>query len=136
MARIARLVVDAVAVAVYAPYEYRDVIKCFPGRRWNPQHKCWLVGASFADAMAEALKAAGCTVIVTRHGGAEDGAHRDHHVVGAGWAETLFAAVGPARAAAVYRALSRVLHPDAGGDTALMRELNAARDRQRCRGAA
>lgn len=134
MDRVARLVVDTVAVAVYAPYEYRDVIKCFPGRRWNPQHRCWLVGASFDDAMAEALKAAGCTVIVTRHGGAEHGAHRDHHVIGAGWAEALFGAVGPSRADAVYRSLSRVLHPDVGGSNQLMGQLNAAR--QRCGGAA
>lgn len=127
--RVARLVVDAVAVAVYAPYEYRDVIKCFPGRRWNPQHRCWLVGASFADAMAEALRAAGCSVIVTYHR-----AQQRAELRGGGWADELFTAVGPSRAEVVYRALSRVLHPDAGGDTALMQQLNAAR--QRCRGAA
>jgi hypothetical protein len=28
----------------------------------------------------------------------------------------------------VYKALVRVLHPDAGGDIKLMQELNAARD--------
>ncbi len=127
MARIARLVVDAVAVAVYAPYEYRVVIKCFPGRRWSPQHRCWLVGASFADAMAEALRAAGCSVIVTHHG-------RTDAVVGTAWADQLFAAVGPARVDAVHRALTKILHPDHGGVVRLQQALNVARDR--CRGAA
>lgn len=45
------------------------------------------------------------------------------------WAEALFAAVGKDRQDAVYKALSRVLHPDVGGDTALMQALNDARRR-------
>lgn len=133
----ASIVVDGTAAEVYAPYEYRDVVKCFPGRRWNPALKCWLIGSSFGEAMAEALRAAGCTVVVTRRGGAERGAaDDDQHVVGAGWADALFAAVGPGRADAVYRALSRVLHPDHGGDPQLQQALNTARDRYRRRGAA
>jgi hypothetical protein len=42
----------------------------------------------------------------------------------------LLDAVGPARIEPVHRALARVLHPDVGGDTALMQQLNAARDRR------
>lgn len=42
------------------------------------------------------------------------------------WARILFKRVGPARTSAVYRALSRCLHPDVGGDTDLQRELNDA----------
>jgi len=45
------------------------------------------------------------------------------------WAEQLFAAVGPDRAESVFKALTRVLHPDVGGDTELMKELNAAREK-------
>lgn len=47
-----------------------------------------------------------------------------------GWAEALFRRVGPARHEPVFPALTQVLHPDtpATGDTALQRELNAARE--------
>lgn len=48
------------------------------------------------------------------------------------WAEMLFAAVGSTRANAAFRALSRVLHPDAStGDAELMRALLAARSKRR-----
>lgn len=44
------------------------------------------------------------------------------------WADQLLAAVGPTRSDAVFKALTRVLHPDvATGDTVLMQELNRAR---------
>jgi hypothetical protein len=46
------------------------------------------------------------------------------------WAEVLLTAVGPERADAVFRAVSRIVHPDTeNGDAGLMRELIAARDR-------
>ena len=43
------------------------------------------------------------------------------------WASGVFRRVGPHRTDAVYRGLSKLLHPDVGGDTKLMQELNAAR---------
>ncbi len=47
------------------------------------------------------------------------------------WADALLDAVGPARYDAVFRALTKVLHPDlATGDKVLMQDLNAARDRR------
>jgi hypothetical protein len=47
------------------------------------------------------------------------------------WCGPLFSAVGPDRREAVFKALVRVLHPDNAktGDTKLMQDLNAARDR-------
>lgn len=50
----------------------------------------------------------------------------------ADWADTLLRAVGPDRHEAVFKALTRVLHPDAAtGDEDLMKDLNQARDRLR-----
>jgi hypothetical protein len=47
------------------------------------------------------------------------------------WAEILLRAVGPSREDAVFKALTRVLHPDAKtGDEVLMKELNIARDKR------
>jgi hypothetical protein len=46
------------------------------------------------------------------------------------WADALFQAVGPERSNAVYRALSRVLHPDTEhGDHELMVQLTDARQK-------
>ncbi|WP_405487826.1 hypothetical protein [Nocardia sp. NBC_00511] len=51
---------------------------------------------------------------------------------GGGWADQLYAAVGASRVKLIHRLLADVLHPDkATGDTGLMQELNAARDRHR-----
>ncbi|HWT48540.1 MAG TPA: hypothetical protein VN255_08180, partial [Mycobacterium sp.] len=44
------------------------------------------------------------------------------------WAKILFRRVGRERREPVFRALTRVLHPDVGGDHHLMQELNAARE--------
>lgn len=50
------------------------------------------------------------------------------------WAEMLMAAVGPTRRDQVFRALSRILHPDVEtGDTALMAELLRAREMSEAR---
>jgi hypothetical protein len=40
----------------------------------------------------------------------------------------LFRTLPPSLRQPTYRALARVLHPDAGGDTALMQQLNQAND--------
>lgn len=49
-----------------------------------------------------------------------------------GWAEILFAAVGPALSESVFKALTKCLHPDvSGADRTLQQQLNAARDKAR-----
>ena len=47
------------------------------------------------------------------------------------WADTLLAEAGPDLAPAVYKALARVLHPDTGGSSKLMQQLNLANDRSK-----
>ena len=135
MAWVSRIVVvrDALYARVYSPYEHREVIKNFPGRRWEPAGKYWTVPLDVVDAVADALRAAGCTVYVTRSDGSPWGAGARHGVrdqPGRGWADALLDAVGPERIDQTVRAMSRVLHPDAGGDHRLMCELTAARERR------
>jgi hypothetical protein len=56
-----------------------------------------------------------------------DPAHNDDHGGDVSrWAHLLFRRIGRHRSDAVYRALSKCLHPDVGGDNALQRELNDA----------
>lgn len=121
-----RIAVDDGRARIYAPYELRELIKTFPGRRWHSDAKCWSVPADSVDALADALRAAGQRVFFTA-GGADDRRPPSPSTPTRTWAEHLFAAVGPAHADATYRAMSKVLHPDTGGDTALMQQLNAAR---------
>lgn len=90
-------------------------------RSWSREARRWTVDIDWAGPLADALRAAGCTVI-----GLGDRAPRCES---APWALGLFQAVGPHRTSAVHRALSKVLHPDNAetGCPVLQRELNDAR---------
>jgi len=109
------------------PYELRELVKTFQGRRWHPDLKCWSVWTDQVDALADVLRAAGRAVYFTAGGNGQRPSATPSTPTPT-WAEHLFAAVGPSRTDAAYRAMSKVLHPDTGnGDTVLMQQLNAAR---------
>jgi hypothetical protein len=92
-------------------------------RQWIPERKEWEVDATWVDSLAATLLAAGHTVAglndrtATRYPPKSDPSR---------WAHTLLSRLDPGLRQAVYRALSRVLHPDVGGDPTLQRELNDA----------
>jgi hypothetical protein len=88
-------------------------------RSWSPPRREWIIEAVYAREFAGTLRQLGHTTI-----GLET---RDRSCNG--WANHLFQAVGPDRAPAVHRALTKVLHPDnqETGSTRLQRELNDAR---------
>jgi hypothetical protein len=97
-------------------------------RKWHASTKTWAVGGRYVDRFVAAARLAGHQVI-------DDGAGRQQktRTASAGtprddWATALFAAVGPAHHERVFKALVKVLHPDAGGDTELMQTLNRAHD--------
>jgi hypothetical protein len=100
-----------------------NIVRAIPGRRWEAARKRWLIPADAVEAAAAAFIRAGCTVTVD---GAvwsprrRSTADRIELIVG------LFEAVPDRLASPTHRALARVWHPDAGGDAALMRELNEA----------
>jgi hypothetical protein len=122
-----RVRVEAELAYVFAPYELRELIKTFPGRRWHPDLKCWSVPAYQVDALADVLRAGGQPVYFTAGGNGQRPSATPSTPTRT-WAEHLFAAVGPSRTDAAYRAMSKVLHPDAdNGDTVLMQQLNAGR---------
>jgi len=133
---IARLIVGNDEVKAHVPFDLKDIPKSFPGRKWDPTptNKCWIMPVRFVDDLADALRAAGVTVYITRADGSPWRSGRTTHghrsTPAAGWADALFTAVGPNRVEPVFRAMSRIIHQDAGGgDTRLMQELNAARER-------
>ena len=74
-------------------------------RSWDPTTKEWTVAAEFGRTLASAIEQAGHRTV----GLDESRAAVDR----AGWAEALLDAVGPTRHEPVFRALTKVLHPDA-----------------------
>lgn len=88
-------------------------------RSWSAHTRCWFIDADWTPLLAAELRYHGHTVT-----GPADPAQQQC----TDWAKALFRAVGPQRTPAVYRALSKVLHPDAPtGCPILQQQLNAAR---------
>lgn len=118
-------------LAVQFDYDHRVIalLRVIPGSCWHPHHGAWAVPAHQLGLLA-ALFAGWPT---TWYGITPPTVCGTHTVVqeasAPSWAASLFTAVGPARADAVFRALARVLHPDTPtGDIALMRELLEVRN--------
>src|SRR4051812_90479 len=110
-----QMVVDGQVARVYVPYDLKDLVKALPERQWLKDLKAWAVPTSYVDGLADGLRAAGATVYVTTPNGLPwSGGGRRHgfgDTPALGWADVLFRAVGPAHHDAVYRALSKALHP-------------------------
>ena len=87
-------------------------------RTWNAHRREWLVDAVYARELADVVARSGHTVIGLTASRADDDVSC--------WARMLFKRVGRHRSDQVYRALSKCLHPDVGGEADLQRELNAA----------
>lgn len=103
---------DAIAIIKTAPAYARE---------WDPARKRWLVDIGLATVVIDMLVDHGHTVV----GLPEQPRTADS----TSWAEELLTACPPDIREQVYRALSKVLHPDAGGDVRLQQALNDARDR-------
>jgi hypothetical protein len=103
-------------------------------RSYDPTTKVWTVTGSVVDGLVWMLTQDGHKVHVTVTDHTPQTTQAAYS--SAGWADALFTAVGPDRIDAVYRALTRVLHPDnATGDPDLQQQLNVARDHHTQRGA-
>jgi hypothetical protein len=90
-------------------------------RSWNPVRREWrILEPVYAAELARVLRGAGYTIVGL------DPPHPTGRSDSAGWARSVFARVGPARAPLAYKLLSRVCHPDHGGDHQLQLELNQA----------
>src|SRR5262245_35431914 len=119
---------------ISAPYEARFAIKELPTRRWNKLRKRWVIPVGDVDLAVVQLRSAGWHVSVIGGRANEEppptpppARERTQPT----WADLLFTALPDRFHGPVYTALSKVLHPDIGGDTAAMQQLNAARDRTR-----
>lgn len=105
-------------------------------RQWVKEEKCWIVTDWALAAFIAKAEALGWTIVDQRpepepepepppRTKAEPPPRKNDL-----WAVDLFIAVGAQRKEAIFKALTRVLHPDnqSTGDTKLMQSLNRARD--------
>ena len=81
-------------VAFMVPASHRRVVQAFPVRRWQDTGRRWLVPAVHADAVADALQAAGCDVGAP--GGGADWPAALAVLIGAGPADQVFEAINAA----------------------------------------
>ena len=91
-------------------------------RSWNPVRREWLIlEPVYATQFADTLRRLGHTIV-----GLDDPPKPHHGSDSAGWARAVFQRVGSSRAPLAYKLLSRLCHPDHGGDHQLQVELNQA----------
>ncbi|MGO9354807.1 MAG: hypothetical protein ACLP3C_29705 [Mycobacterium sp.] len=91
-------------------------------RSWNSDRREWLIlEPVYATQFADTLRRLGHTIV-----GIDDPPRRQHTTDPADWAKAVFRRVGPTRAPIAYKLLSRLCHPDHGGDHQLQVELNQA----------
>ncbi|MDQ3694364.1 MAG: J domain-containing protein [Chloroflexota bacterium] len=99
-------------------------------RAWEPDKKCWLIASSWVNRVRRLLEQAfGPCRIETPAGGTGSAAYEPTPIRPSDAALRtlhLLPSAPPALIESAYRCLARVHHPDAGGDTEAMRNLNAA----------
>lgn len=125
------ILIDGEYAKVFSPFAVKDLVKSTPGARWVAAEKAWIIHAAYVPSLQTALTRARYWVDITRTekktsrtpqpptGRASSGT----------WADDMFATLPAALGEKAFRALSRVLHPDAGGSTEAMQVLNVAHDR-------
>lgn len=144
---LVRIEVNGGLAEVHSPYDPDriEVIRTIPGRVWNKDGKFWTIPASRVASLRAALEAYGDQVQVHSASSPDDATiarlerekqrlqqeiirlKNSQAATAQSWAEQLLGKLTPEQADKAYKALSRVLHPDVGGDTRLMQQLNAAR---------
>jgi hypothetical protein len=111
----------------YDPTVVATIKHTVPGyaRAWSAHTRCWFIDPDWSHVLAAELRRHGHTVT-----GVDEPPPRQVHHNDANWAHALFRRCGSARTEPVFKALTRVLHPDVAitGDTTLMRELIDARN--------
>lgn len=110
---------DRAYAAVLSPFSAKDDVKALPSARWDKTIRAWVILSLNVEGAARDLRRLGYAVEL------EGFRTVDTPRVNEPW-EAMFSAVPVALRAKTYRALVKVLHPDAGGDLAAMQALTVA----------
>lgn len=107
--------------------ELIDVIRQTPGRRWDADARYWSVPDREVDDVARRLRAAGADVRIEEPFKREPPPREEKKSSSPGNPFVTVLGTLPVHLRhPMYKAMCRVLHPDVGGDKALMQQLNAA----------
>ena len=118
--------------------ELVDLVKSYDGREYNPDNRTWTIyNSDVDDFIAEAGKLGfKCTdrpsYDYRSSGNSNNSARPPRSSNGSSnskWADNLFAAVGPDLVDKTYKVMSRVVHPDIGGNEELFKQLESAYSR-------
>lgn len=115
------ITVGADSITLTTPYEAVDLCRRIPGRWWHKDTKQWSAPLSAEDAIRKIFAEWPGTVHWQGVSSSNGSVKRP-----TSWADGLFAQTPATLHKPVYKALSKVLHPDTGGDTAAMQQLNDA----------
>jgi hypothetical protein len=117
------------ATVRFARYDAQAVaiIKSTPLHRWDKERKTWTVDMESVPLLAQTFETAGFLVAVDGVPWAERSTPKAETF--ASPLVALFGVLPSHMRKPTYRALSKVFHPDAGGDTKLMQQLNDALER-------
>lgn len=119
---------DELHVAFPYNAEIVQAMRGVPTAHWEPHFRVWSVGAAYAVELAYALRMWESQMVWREVENPLTPAQPDVPKLTT-WAQAMFAAVGPERTDAAFRALSKVLHPDLpNGSDDLMRQLIEARE--------
>lgn len=91
-----------------------------PARRWDRSVRAWVIEAMFVADLARAFASIGYQVLGL-----------DEPQAGSTWAAAMFSQLPERLHDPAFKALTKVLHPDMGGDLRAMQALNDARPTQR-----
>lgn len=103
-------------VGIFCQFDDKDRVKALPTSRWDPATKCWRVSAHLVEDARRLVAELNGTTATPSPG--------DVGLVDA--FANLFRLLPEPLRAPTYRALAKILHPDAGGDEAVAKALTAA----------
>lgn len=123
---------DQKAAYIASPFEAKDLIKELPVRRWDKERRRWVVPETDVNVAAAKLRANGYTVeIIGQQEKTKEEPKAGRRGQAQTWADQLYTELPERFHSPVHAALTKILHPDIGGDLEHMQQLNIARDRKR-----
>lgn len=104
------------------PFSMKDAIKELPERKWDPETRKWIVPTVFLPQIELMFKRVGVEPHWDDRRALTSSGSR-----GGDWAAQMFKAVPDHLHDALFRQMTRVLHPDMGGDLRSMQTLMNSR---------
>lgn len=116
----------------YNPWVIEQIKALIPGfgRSYKPEQKMWIVFEPWASEAIRILEEAFDTVKIERNPGRQSAKINSTSSIGQAYTELhLLESAPPELIKGAYRILAKLNHPDHGGSSAAMRQINAAFER-------